>query len=274
MLRLLVFVLFLLGAAGCAGDASPATATVFFSAPTLQPSPTIPIRNSEELYGSDPFGPGDLTAAALPGNAALPPLVVGTPEAGAGASIQLILPDGRSLIGSLVEHGGALRAPGVLLLAGPARDWADLPVRLRQAGMTTLALEVVPPLTAEDVRILLESLSEVNSVNPGELGVVASLDLADSALAGCAVVEMCDVLVMLSPQGGQAATLADYNPRPLLVVVGRDDATAYPAALALLSGAASGRLVEATTGRGTGLLADAGQVLNIVEWLVTNLQPS
>src|SRR5688572_1943351 len=108
-----------LSACGNSGVNAPtATPARELSAPTLQPSPTVDIKPSGELYEESDVNPGQLnaTAASLPSGSSLPPLVVGTPNVGGHRSVQILLEDGTQVTGDLYQRGIS-RVPGILLLA-------------------------------------------------------------------------------------------------------------------------------------------------------------
>lgn len=268
-MRTLLSVLLLVVMLALVACAPPPTAptpmpTRQLSAPTLAPSPTFFIRDSDQLYGSNiTDGQSNPTVAALPVDAGLPPLAAGTLAADGGEQVQVVLVDGTQLQGEL--YGGLARRPGVLLLAADADNWGALPTRLIEAGFTVLALAFPNPQIA-DMPALIAALAELGSVDPAHLAIIGADAAADVALAGCAQDAICDAVALLSPQ---AATSRDWlallTPRPLFIAAAQDDAVSYPVALSL---AGAGTLISAPAGRGTGLLING----DVQDALITFLQ--
>lgn len=275
LLRRAKAILMLTVVSACAALPQPPTPTPTreFGAPTIVPSPTVRIQTSDELYGSNADdGQNSATAAALPNSGSLPPLQLGTREPGGAESVQIIMSDGDIVVGDLYEPVEALvRVPGVLLLAQDRLAWDVLPAQLLTAGYTVLVAELPPSPRAEDVDVLLTSLSENGTVDPARIAVIGAEQGADLALLGCATVPICDALVLLTPQnrGTLLNVIPNYNPRPLLVAVAESDAEASTTASALLSLAAGGsELLQYPSGSGQRLItqnADATQ--RILTWL-------
>ncbi|MCU0512371.1 MAG: hypothetical protein MUE40_07350 [Anaerolineae bacterium] len=268
--------------AGCAADVVAPTLrpTRAVSGPTLVASPTIHLQTSGELYGESEFNPGqnDPTAAALPSRSGLPPLVVGTPAAAGPQRVQMVLPDGVLLGGQLYTRGIS-RVPGLLLLAPAEAAWGTLPQRLHDAGFTVLVVTPRQPALPADLDTVLLALSEIGTVDPSLIGVLAAGSSTDMAFTGCAANGLCDAVVLLSPAGRETLLTAmnAYRPRPVLVIAGQDDAAGYAAAVALAS-AASGlsQLITYPAGSGTALLAQHPELNDsITAWVgqVLVLQP-
>ncbi len=262
------YLLLALFAAGCL----PQTAA---PAPTNTPiplTPTVQIRNSEELYGDAiRDGQNDPTAAALPNSGSLPPRELGAAEIGAAQTVEVVLPDAQVIQGDLYVAGDTLsRVPGVLLLNADRRAWGDLPQELQSAGYTVLAVDSTA-LPTEDMESLFESVSEIGSVDPGRIAVIGAESGADLALLSCAIDAICDAAVLLSPRGQETLVniLPNYNPRPLFVVAAQNDAEGFAAAAALARNFADGsRFLEMASGTGTGLLAlNSGLGREIIAWL-------
>lgn len=277
-------ILILLVMTGCSGlpQSATLTPTRHLSAPTLAPSPTTLIRNSDELYGDTQFGgvgQNSLTAAGLPNNAAMPPLQSGTREPGGAETVQLVLNSGQILLGDLYEQiMPENRVPGILIIGRDRLSWGLLPAELFSGGYTVLVVEMPQDVQPSDLDVLLTSFSENGTVDPGRIAVIGAEDTADMALIGCAAYAICDAAVLLSPIEREHLinSLVDFNPRPLFVVAGQNDAQGYETSVALAADFAEGsQFVELASGRGTGLLAlnsDLSQA--IAQWLNTVFNPS
>jgi hypothetical protein len=262
-------------------QAPTVTPTRSISAPTLAPSPTARIQSSGALYGDNiRSGQNDLTAAALPNNAAMPPLQATRDAAGddnAPDTAQITLETGDVLIAELytgfTESGE--RVPGVLMLGRERFNPGELPADIARAGFTVMVVELPTLTRVATLDTLLRSFSEQGSVDPGLIAVIGAEDSADYALLGCAEYLICDAVVLLSPRGRDtlANVLPSINPRPIFVAAAPDDPEGYEAAVALSNGfAEQSRFFEATTGRGTTMLAlNSGLGTEIITWLQTVL---
>ena len=242
------------------------------SAPTLAASPTVPIFNSDEIYGDTiTDGQSDPTAQALPVDAPLPPLQSGLINEAGGQSIQIILENAQLMDGELYENPDAGRVAGVLLLAPDRLTWGSLPADLYANGFTVLLVEMPTVARAADMDVLLTSLSEQGTVDPSRIAAIGAGEGADMALLGCAVYEICDAVVLLSPQNGEALVnvLPNFNPRPILVIAARNDTASYEAAARLSTAFAEGsQFMQPATGQGTGLLAlNSDLHSEIIRWL-------
>ncbi len=238
---------------------------------TLASSPTPLIRSSDELYDDTLSGQNDPTAAALPNEGAMPPLVSGTREPSGAEIVQIVMEDGVLLLADLYETPQVARVPGVMLLGSDLTSWGLLPVQLTGLGWTVMVVEMRPDPLASDMEALLLALSELGTVDPARIAVIGAGAGADAGLLGCAVNALCDALVLLSPRGRDTLLnfVSSYSPRPLLVAAGRDDQEAFDTSVTLV-GAASGQrqFLEFESGSGTDLLA-LNPALNdsIVGWL-------
>jgi hypothetical protein len=266
--KMLLLLLIILAACTPAPEASP---THRFTAPTLAPSPTVDFQNSDELYGEITDGQNSATAAALPRDSALPPLDTGEISASGAMMAELILDDGTVLNAYLYQPNTEGRGAGIMLIGEALDAWGSLPVDLQTAGFTALVVELPAVLRAEDMDSLLVSFSENGTVDPSRIAVIGSMQGADMALMGCAIYPLCDAVVLLSPQNRDTLLniLPNFNPRPMLVIVGQSDESSYGTALGLASSFAEGsQLLEQASGRGAGLLA-LNTSLNdaIITWL-------
>ncbi|MEO1290159.1 MAG: hypothetical protein AAFV93_20600 [Chloroflexota bacterium] len=251
------------------------TPTRRFTASTLEPSPEVLIQNSDELYGDDVRdGQSNPTAAALPVDAPLPPLQSGSISETGAQPIQIFLNDQIILTGDIYVRGSTDdRVAGILILAEDIPAWGSLPAELFDAGYTVLVVQIPIPFLAENLDTLLRSLSENGSVDPARLAVIGAQSSADTALLGCAIFEICDAVVLLSPQNRDALlnVLPNYNPRPMFLVASTADATSFATASSLATSFAEGsQYIEQPTGTGTGLLTLNSNLSGaLVNWFTT-----
>lgn len=272
----LPFALFLLlTACNVLPQAPEPTSTRNFTAPTIAPSPTVQILNSDEIYGDNIVdGQSNATAAALPVDAPLPPVQAGiTGESGAQV-VQIFLEDGSSVMGELYEQGDSdNRVAGILIIGQEIDGWASLASDLFNAGYTVLVIDLPENPRAEIMDTLLTSLSENGTVDPARIAAIGAEASADFAFLGCTIYEICDAVVMLSPQSRNAIlnVLPNYNPRPLFLAASLNDAESYATAASIATSFADGsRFVEQSTGTGTGLLALNSELSNfVITWLAT-----
>ncbi len=249
------------------------TPTRRFTDVTLAPSPEVLIQNSDELYGDDiRDGQSNPTAAALPVNAPLPPLQSGGLSETGAQAVQIFMPDGTSLNGDLYESGSSdNRSAGILILAQSLESWGSLPADLFNTGYTVLVMNLPDILRAEDMDVLLTSLSENGSVDPGRIAVIGAEQTADMAILGCAIYEICDAVIMLSPQsrGAILNVLPNFNPRPMFIAAALNDAESYTTASSVATSfSENSRFVEQSTGTGTGLLTLNSELsVMMIDWL-------
>jgi hypothetical protein len=260
--------------AACSAPPAPtALPTRQLSAPTLAPSPAVPILSSEQLYSATlSAGQNDPTAAALPNNAPLPPWASAASAEGV-QTVSITLSAALSVQGDLYAPPGQ-RLPGVVLLAQDRKAWGALPLALQGAGLAVLLVDWPAEGRPQDVGRLLESFSELAAVDPGHLALVAASQASESALQGCALEALCDGLALLSPPQANALAVAQLAPRPLLVVASPDEQASYAAALALaaLPGVQS---IQATAGQGAGMVTSTPQLIEaLVAWLDGVLRPA
>lgn len=262
-------------------DALPQMATITptrrFSAATLAPSPEVLIQNSDEIYGdSVRDGQSNPTAAALPVDAPLPPLQSGGVSDTGARPIQVVVNEQLTVIGDLYVRGSTdNRVAGILILAEEVASWGSLPSQLFEGGYTVLVIDTPSPFLAENLDVLLRSLSENGSIDPARMAIIGAQETADTALLGCAIFEICDAVVMLSPQNRDALlnVLPNYNPRPMLLVASTSDAISFATASSLATSFAEGsQYIEQPTGVGTGLLTlNSNLGTAVINWLDTVL---
>jgi hypothetical protein len=251
----------------------PLTATWEYSAPTLAASPVVPIRPPTERP-PDYIGPGQSnpTAAALPWESDLPPMVIDS--ASGLKTAQIALRDNTVLYGVLYENPPGLvegRLPGVLLIGSQGEGWGVFPEQLRDAGLTVLVVDMGNRRSSIDFVDVIQAFSELGTVHPGLMAVIGADAGADQALIGCAVDFLCDTAILLSPIGRDTLVniMASYNPRPLLIAASRDDPIAYPSAQSLQI-AATGEIVghfPESAGHGVELLKNPELVQTIIQWM-------
>ena len=261
-------------------EAATLTPTWAYSAPTLEPSPAVVLGPpSERAPDADYTGPGQTnpTAAALPWDSDLPPVVVDS--SGNVKTVQIALRDNTILFGDLHEHPpvqteqGNLdqRLPGVLFVGATPDEWGIFPSRLRDAGFTVLVMDMQDRLASADLTDVIQAFSAVGSVHPGLIGLIGASEGADQALIGCALEYLCDAVVLLSPLGRDTLVnvMAQYNPRPLLVAASRDDPVSFAAAQALQVVATGPIAVLFPDGAGHGIdmLTDPDLTQAIIQWM-------
>ena len=259
----------LLSACNVLPAVSPPTPTRNFSAPTIAPSPTVIIQNSDDLYGDTQIGgANNPQAASLPNSGALPPLTSGTRTADGADTVQLVLDNGEIVNGDL--YAQETRVPGILLLGANRRAWGLLPSEIFARGASVLVVEARQARPA-DLENLLTSFSEYPAVDPARIAVIGERSFADAALLGCAAYPICDALVLLSPQNPDTLldVMPNYNPRPMLVVATADNVAAEGLAAVFADGS---QRLQVASGDGTAMLAtNANLSPQIADWLVMTL---
>ncbi len=269
--RFIVGVIMLLLTAGCAADIPTPTPTRALSGPTTAPTANPffagpPTEPPPDIVG----GPGqnDPTAAALPNQAALPPLPVGTVQ-GLEQTVELAAPDGALLTGGLLAHSEA-RMPGLLLLGPDRLSWGDFPARLHAAGFTVLVMQPRPDTARTDIPAMLEALGS-GIADPARIGVIGAGTGADATLRGCAAAPICAAAALLSPlDPGLTTILFQYNPRPLFIAASIEDEQSYAVAQELEANATGDAFLQPLerAGQGTAILQnrpDVGDLL--IAWL-------
>lgn len=264
--------------AACAAFEPPPTPTPTraLSGPTLEASPVVrgvvPTLPAVEYIGQN-----DPTAAAMPSGGDLPPLIVGASADGSGAqAVQIAMGDGALIDGDLYPALSGERVPGILLLAPDRAAWLDLPLRLQAVGFTALTMDVRDVTNLGDFSVMLRSLSDAGTVDPASLAVVGAESGADLALSGCANDLLCDAVVLLTPTDptALASAIQRYNPRPLFVAAGRDDAPGIATAGALAEAAFGAVQFEQVDGalRGAFLVQGSSTLgAAVIDWLEAQL---
>ena len=268
--HLAVSVIALLLAAGCAAEIPTPTPTRALSGPTTAPTVNPFSGPPTEPPPDEVFGPGqnDPTAAALPNQAALPPLAIG-PGDGLEQTVELSAPDGTLLMGALLAHDEA-RMPGLLLLGPDRLSWGDFPDRLYASGFTVLVMQPRPDTALTDIPAILEALSS-GIADPARIGVIGAGSGADATLRGCAAAPVCAAAALLSPlDPGLPTILFQYNPRPLFLAASIEDEQSYAIAQELEANATGDKFLQPleNAGQGTAILQnrpDVGDLL--IAWL-------
>jgi hypothetical protein len=263
--------------AACASfDAPLLTPTYALSGPTIAPSP-------QRFFGPPTEGPppesgslgiSDPTAAALPPSGALPPLAVNTPGTGPGQPVEFPTFDGTLLTGELYQSS-ADRQPGVLLLGPLVGDWGDFPAQLMNAGFTVLVMNLRDGADERDVQAMIDALVS-GPADPAHIAAVGASQGADLALRGCALLPVCDTVVLLSPLDESVLlnALPQFNPRPIMLAASAEDADSFSTAQALDAAATGDKLFQPfeQAGHGIGLLNNRPDLSGlIVEWLQRQL---
>ena len=118
---------------------------------------------------------------------------------------------------------------------------------------------------------MLRALSEMGTVDPARIAVIGATLGADVGLVGCSLNELCDTIVLLSPQSRDTLlnVMITYNPRPLMLTASRED-TSYGVAQAIQNVARGEVLLQGydNAGRGTELLSNEPNLTDtIITWL-------
>jgi hypothetical protein len=264
--------------AACDNPPVPITPSYALSGPTLEPSAEFfPAVQTSVPTEQQVVGQNNPTAASLPSGGEMPPLAVGTVEVGnPRQSVQVTAGDGTQMIGDLYMAFSDTPAPGLLMLAPNRTAWLDLPLRLQADGFTVMAMDLRPNAVVGDVDAMLRALTQMETVDAGHMGVIGAETGADLGLVACAQGSPCDALVMLSPAQEATVTgaILQYNPRPLFMSAGQDDAAF--ANTELLRASVRGSLhYEPIPGsaRGAALLQSSLSLGDhIIEWLREHLQ--
>ena len=219
-------------------------------------------------------------------------VLMSPPVEAAGRPVTFPSLDGTSLAGEFYESSA--RAPGVVLVHMLSRnksDWHGLPDRLRDAGITALAIDLrghggssgsAGDLKAmiQDVRAAAQWLATRPSVRPDAIGVVGASLGASLALLAAVDLPQVRVIGLLSPSldyrglrtdaalvkrlGSRALWLAASSEDPLALRTLRDMAadTSGPREQVVSSAAAHGTVLLERDG-------DVGRAL--VDWLRRSL---
>jgi hypothetical protein len=267
-LQLICIVLLL--AACDAIEAPLPTLTDVPSGPTIQPSPMgFPVLPTEIPPDFLAEGQNDPTAAALPRDAGLPPLPIGTPEIGR-QQVEITASDGTLLYGELYQLG-ANRLPGILIIGDDLSQWGDFPAQIQRAGFTVLAMQMRPEQNVSDFQVMMDALN-TGTVDPGRIGVIGAGQGADLALLGCSTNRQCDALVLLSPFGEQSlsAAIRDYSSRPIFISASRDDSMAFATGESINASALGEKFFQPfdSAGRGAELVINRPDLAELITgWL-------
>ncbi len=139
-------------------------------------------------------------------------LVVASPAVAAGTRVTFTSTDGTALAGELFE-ASARPAPGVVLVHMLSRhkgDWHGLPDQIRDAGITTLTIDLRGhggssgspgdlPAMVQDVRAAVRWLASRPNVRPDAIAIVGASLGASLALLGAVDLPQVRALGLLSP---------------------------------------------------------------------------
>lgn len=220
-------------------------------------------------------------------------LSVAASAAAAGRPVILQSLDGTSLAGELFESSNR-PSPGVVLVHMLSRnkgDWHGLPERIRDAGITALAIDLrghggssgaAGDLTAmiQDVRAAVQWLAARQNVRPDAIAVVGASLGASLALLAAVDLPQVRALGLLSPSldyrglrtdtallkrlGSRSIWLAASSEDPLALRTLRD--------MAAESSGPREQMVSSTAAHGTVLLERDGDVGRaLVDWLRRSL---
>ena len=219
-------------------------------------------------------------------------LMCAPPAIAAGRPVTFPSLDGTSLAGEFYESSA--RAPGVVLVHMLSRnksDWHGLPDRLRDAGITALAIDLrghggssgsAGDLKAmiQDVRAAAQWLATRPSVRPDAIGVVGASLGASLALLAAVDLPQVRVIGLLSPSldyrglRTDAALVKRLGSRALWLCASSED----PLALRTLRDMAADtsgpreQVVSSAAAHGTVLLERDGDVGRaLVDWLRRSL---
>jgi len=252
------------------------SATRTLTGPTIVPTEIFyPNPPTEVSFDEPDFGQSDPTAAALPADAALPPLAVGSSAPGSPQQhIQITAVDGTALDGDLYQSGQT-RLPGLLMIAPDRTAWGDFPMKVYEAGYTVLAVNLRENAPASDFTVMLQSLN-TGEADPARLAVMGADSGADTALFGCADDLLCDAVILLSPSGDESllSAVTRFNPRPIFLSASQDDLSSYDMVQRLQTAATGAVFMQPFTdaGHGTDMLVnrpDLGDL--IIQWLGQHL---
>ncbi|GAB1421745.1 hypothetical protein MASR2M15_19280 [Anaerolineales bacterium] len=247
------------------------TATFALSGPTLQPSPTFEILNSEELYGNDSNNEGQNNeySASVPNNGVILP-VDSQVESDGTTLVSMTMMDGKLLQGSLLTASELERNPAIIIISTEPAAWMNFAENLHREGMNVLIVKGRPEPQAADIPIILRTVAELPTVQPSLIGIISETQQADSALTACAEEGLCKALVMLSPLDGEDSVRVQfYNPRPVFIASSEQDVDSYPVSVGIAQKAANGVLRSYPQGQGSGLLALNPELeTEIINWIV------
>ena len=248
------------------------TPTSTLSGPTLEASPTLNLVQPTNISFDDVVATSNATVAALAPDSVVPPAPVGTPAANsAGQPVVVTAQDGTLLNGLFYQKSDGVRRPGVLLLGADVNAWGTLPQRIFDANFTVLVMPLRQANAQDDFTVMLQALTS-GDADPARLGVIGTVDGADTALLGCSVDKLCDTAILLSPSNSPVMqqAMGAFSPRTVLMVASQDDTISYPAVQALQPLNRGEVLVQpfASAGRGTDILTKRPDLIDlIIAWL-------
>jgi alpha-beta hydrolase superfamily lysophospholipase len=209
------------------------------------------------------------------------------PLTAAGRNVSWAAADGTSLVGMLYETGR--QGPGVVLVHMLGRskdDWAAVAVRLQEAGVTVLAMDLrghgnsggngtaLAPM-AGDVRAAVEWLTTRGNIRPGAMALVGASFGATLAATAAAESSSVRAVALISPsldyRGARldAAAIKRLGSRAVWLVASTEDPYALRTVRELV-GPDGGReqWLSAIRAHGTALFtADPDLTAALVDWL-------
>jgi pyridoxine 5-phosphate synthase len=220
-------------------------------------------------------------------------LVLASPVAAAGTRVTFASLDGTSLSGEFFEAANR-PSPGVVLVHMLSRnksDWQGLPDRIRDAGISALAIDLrghgnssgsagaLPPMV-QDVRAAVQWLASRGSVRPDAIAIVGASLGASLSLLAAAELPAVRAIGLLSPSLDYRGLRTDtglikrLGSRALWLSASAED----PLALRTLRDFAADtsgpreQLVSTAAAHGTMLLERDGEVGRaLVDWLRRSL---
>jgi len=278
----LLLLLVLVGCSTIDREASTPTPTWFFTGPTTAPTRRpLDARPTDSAFQfGQGIGQNNLTAAALPADSEMPPIVVEQITPGVSI-VQISLSDGGLVFGALYENppleieGRRIpaRLPGVLLIGASVDAWGGFPEQLGSRGYTVLVVDLGNNTFLEDFQDIFGAFIGTGTVNPAQMSVIGAGMGADLALIGCAAESGCDAVVLLSPQeeGTLLNVLASYNPRAVFAAASSTDRPAYDVAQAVYNASTSAESEVAlliNVGSGAAMLQNAEALADdLITWL-------
>lgn len=251
--------------------------TYALSASTLAPTsvfmPAAPTSDSESVGA---VGMNDLTAASVPSGGALPPMVAATNALGDPRQmVSITAGDGTLIAAELYQPPGSEPASPVILLGSDASAWDNFPITLVNNGLAVLVLTLREGAPVGDILAAYDALAELPRIDVARVVVVGERGGADLGLAVCGGGIPCDALAMLSPVAASEPAVFAFNPRPLFLAAGENDAAALSslnAIRAVARGPVEFLPVVGTDAQGAALFAaSAGLSDRLLAWIQASL---